>query len=271
MNSKGLFGLIAGFGILGGGVAILMNTGGDSITVGNASITTIYEAVTEAQVADKAIMASNGKLVHIVGIEASKDAVVEDTDIGRSVTVDAIKENTECSVVFEAKEVTVTLPSLHGEKSITVKRVDLDLAKYPRAALVKMSGTEKDGSFIWNGLLTGQGCKTIALEPGYLGSSMQEFQKLPDATKARFLRTYGQCIDLDRDGKPSKDGKTHRCDVAYGDIRATIGEEIFFPHSFAGREHDLGIMPVKSGVVEKRYMTPDGGFATTSTEESKKD
>lgn len=267
MNSK-LFGLIAGMGILAGGVIVVTNLGGkDDITVGEPTISDARLAPTEAEVVDRAVRASNDKLVHVVGVDVAKDSVVGDTIIGRAVVVDAVKENSECSVVFEAKEVIKEITDIHGSGKSTITRVDLDLVKYPRGTFVKLSGSldKTTQTWIWNALLVGQSCKDIALEPGYLGSSMQELLALPDAMKAKILRTYGMCLDVGIDGKLNKEGKTHRCDVPYGDARAVAGEEIFFHHSFSMRD-DLHIMPKKNAEVQKRYQTPDGGFREATAE-----
>ena len=260
MNPK-LLGMLAGFGILAGGVVVVSNLGGKDGTVGEPVARIERLAPTEAEVVDRAVRASNNKLVHVVGVDVAKDSVVGDTAIGRAVVVDAVKNSSECSVVFEAGEVTKEITDIHGTGKATITRVDLDPVKFSRGTFVKRGGEDKvKKTWIWNALLVGQECKDIALEPGYLGSSMQELLALPEAMKAKILRTYGMCLDVGIDGKLNKEGKTHRCDVPYGDPRAINAEEIFFPHNFSGREHDLGIMPKKNSEVQKRYATPDGGF-----------
>lgn len=268
MNIK-ILGTLAGFGLLAGGVALVTNLGGkgDVKPIGDAGVGIEQRVPTEAEVVDRAVRADNSKLVHVVGVDVAKDAIAGDTAIGRAVVVDAVKENSECSVVFEAKEVTETIDSIRGGKT-SVTHVDLDMKKFPRGAFVKLGGSydKVKGTWIWNALLTGQSCKDIALAAGYLGSSMQELLTLSESMKARVLRTYGTCDVTDKDGK--KTGQTRRCDVPYGDARATAGEEIFFPHSFSMRD-DLHIMPKKNAEVQKRYAVPDGGFREVTAEPAK--
>jgi hypothetical protein len=278
MNSK-LFGLIAGMGILAGGVAVVTSLGGkDGKPIGDAVISTEQRIPTESEVVDRAVRASNNKLVHVVGVDAPKDSVVADTDVGRAVVVSEVKDTSECEVVLEAKEATVTIQD--GRRNLTVTRIDLDPKVFTSGTFVKLGNFDKTKeTYIWSALLTGQRCKEIALAPGYLGSTMKELLSLPEAMKARVLRTYGQCDVVDKDGKPAKetviiDGKptektkTYRCDVAYGDPRAINAEEIFFPHHFADR-NDLKMMPAKGSEVQKRYATPDGGFREATAEPAK--
>ena len=264
MNLK-IFGALAGLEILAGGVVVVSNLGGkDDKPTGDAGIGIERLAPTEAEVVDRAVRASNNRLVHVVGVDAAKDAVVGDTDIGRAIIVTEVKDSSECSVVFEAGEVSREIGDIRGGK-VLVTRVDLDPVKYSRGTFVKFGVEDKvKKTWIWNSQLYGQNCKDIALEPGYLGSSMEELLLLPEVMKARILRTYGMCEIKDKDNKPT--GEKRRCDLPYGDVRAVAGEEVFFPHNFSGREQDLGIMPKKNAEVQKRYTTPDGGFREATAE-----
>jgi hypothetical protein len=155
-------------------------------------------------------------------VEVAEDAVVADTAIGKTVTVDTVPPEAECNVVFVAQ-------SRDG---------GLDVPSDIKKAFGKVSFPVKISSDIWNVLLKGSDCALVGNLPGYLCSTMQDCLARPIDVQKKFLKVSGRCHIAARGNMPAMDVN---CAVPVGDPTALEGAQPFFPHNWAGRENDLGI------------------------------
>jgi hypothetical protein len=220
MNAKvlGAIGVVlASGGML---VGILDKGGGDvNGTDGGVITEPVGPIATEAQICDKSVRATSGRLVRVVGVEVAKDALVIDTAIGKTVTVDTVPAEAICNVVFQA--------SLKDKK--------LDVPENVLKAFGKASDPVKIGNDIYNALLKGDDCKLIGDLTGYLCSTLKDCMALPLEVQAKFLKVKGRCVVTMMD-KTKVDAD---CSVPVGDPRA-VDNVVFFPHNWSGRE-DLNI------------------------------
>jgi hypothetical protein len=194
--------------------------GGDvNGTDGGVVTEPVGPVATAAQMADKSVRSSSGHLVRVVGVEVEKDALVVDTAIGKTVTVEQVPPEALCNVVFSAG----------------LKDGKIDVPANVLKAFGKASDPVKIGNDIYNALLKGDDCRLIGDLTGYLCSTLKDCKSLPLEVQAKFLKVKGRCeITM-----PDKSKTTNDCSVPVGDPRA-MDSNVFFPHSWASRD-DLNI------------------------------
>jgi hypothetical protein len=214
MNAKNAIVGVTAVGLMiAGGAAIMtsgLKGGGKDGGVISGDAEPFIDPPTEAQIVDKSVRASNGKLVRISGAFVDKNAAVIDSNIGRTVVVDSPPDSSVCNVVFVAN----------------TRDGGPDVPDDVRKHLGDAADPVMIGYNIWTVLLRGEACRSAGMIPGYLGSTMQEFLGLTPEIQARFLKVEGDC---------SVDGKKVLCSVPVGDPRARVGAKPFFPHDWADR------------------------------------
>ena len=215
MNIK-VFGII-GVALVGGGIVLGLLKGGEtngSGTDGGVIAEPVGPVATEAQICDRSVRSTSGRLVRVVGVEVEKDSLVVDTAIGKTVTVEQLPPEALCNVVFVAQ----------------LKDGKIDVPENVSKAFGKASDPVKIGNDIYNALLKGEDCRLIGDLSGYLCSTLKDCMALPLEVQAKFLKVKGRCVVTMMD-KTKVDAD---CSVPVGDPRA-IDNVVFFPHGWAGR------------------------------------
>lgn len=237
MNTKQI-GLLIATAALGGG-----------LTYGLLQDSEPKIPVYEYQVIPKAYVASNGKLVRLVGEnpEHALKAVVT-SEIGRAAllpTSASPSSDALCNVLFIAKE-----HPIKGENGAV--KPDLPaLEPFWKLTMVpKPLGDTEDKKKVWWGILQGYGCAAVGeLGNDYLGSSMEQLRALPIGIQKKFLRTMTKKYDAGPPPEP----------VAVGEDTADPDAEVYFPHEIFGRE-DLNFEKEQQGKVKKNWKEPEDGF-----------
>jgi len=125
------------------------------------------------------------------------------------VALSSVAAPTECLVLFEGKE--------NAKHSIDLP---FNLGKLlPH----KVNNSQVGDKWLWLVVLAGDDCTKATKTTGYIGKSMEEFLKLPDAQKARFLKVRGQC-KMGTEMIP--------CEAPWGDKKVNPYGIVYFPVNF---------------------------------------
>lgn len=226
--------------IVAGG-AFLGNMGGkgDTEPTDGGVTAPVIKPKTVEQVAPVAIASASGKKVFVVGEMRPENPVVTDTDLGKVVLKNEISESALCNIVFEAKLTRRTSPVPHGG---THEYEEPDFGvDFKSIKPVMIPGTcNAEKMCLFNTLLHGKECLKAVDVPGYIGSTMGEFLKLPLEMQQRFLKQNGTCT-AKINGKDVQMG----CLVPIGDAKANPDSPVFFGHSWSGRNDLSPMLAVK--------------------------
>ena len=247
MNKK-LLGLAGALVAAGGITAGVLLSGEDPIDP-NTPIGITEELPYEIQIAERHFE-HNGKKIRVVGGKIKRWADVEDNELGRTVEVEKIDKEVMCNVVLEGEPVPMSKfnPEFGDRKVPDIETLKDHMGK---ASLPVMINCPKNNQkkCLWTWLATGDGCIAALDSKGYIGSSIEEFIKLPEDVKQLLLEVAGTCKDPQDDDYP--------CHVPYGDPRANIDGVITFPHSWGSGGGPLNFAKAKNGKSVRRYKEKD--------------
>lgn len=223
-------GPIATIAILAAGGAAVILSGGEN----GEEIVPVPEImeVSESQLCPASVRTVNGRLIRITGVAREKDAEVKDTPLGRVVEVASIPDRALCHAVVDARPKNRSQFFPDGNEMVGVIPNIPELKDcYGKASWPVLIGGSclpgPVGSCLWSMLLKGECCRIVADLPQFLGSTLEEFLKLPMADQQRLLRTRGKCV--------GDQGQEIGCTVNLGDPRSIANSPVFVPSSWAGR------------------------------------
>lgn len=230
MSGK-LAGSLAVAAILAAGAGAMI-LGGKMTGGGDGGVVPVPEEipVKESQLCQRAVRASKGKLVRIVGVAPGSDEEVKDTEVGRVVEVAEVPDHALCHVVLDARPVARSQLFSDGNEYVgnTAQVEDLKDCLGEASWPVSISGSCNGvGSCMWSVLFRGECCRRAADSPQYVGSTLKEFLALPVGIQRRFLRVRGKCV--------GDEGEEVGCSVPIGDPRAVAGAEAVVYHSWSKR------------------------------------
>ena len=233
MPAKNIVAGLGAVGILAAGIVVgnLKGNGEVEPTTDGGVVAPIKIEKTIEQVAPIAIVSASGKKVFVVGEARPENPTVTESDLGKVVMKTDISGNALCNVVFEAKLTKQRLPKMPHD--LTTKEIDAPDFKvnFGHVNPIMIPGSCDAKKFcIFNTLLHGEECLKAVDLPGYLGSTMGEFLKLPVATQRRFLKQQGKCKIKIHD-----EMREITCHVPIGDEKADKDADVIFPHGWANR------------------------------------
>jgi len=239
----GAVGILAAGAFLGG-----TKDGEVEPTIDGGIVKPVQEEKKIEEVAPIAIVTPSGKKVFVVGEQRPENPVVTETDLGKVVLKNEISDNSLCNVVFEAKLTDKFTPAPHGEQ---IKSSEPDFGvNFGHVRPVIIPGScDAQKNCIFNTLLKGQECLKSVDIPGYLGSTMGEFLKLPLDTQQKFLKQQGKCSV-----KINSETREISCTVPVGDPRANADAPVIFNHSWSGRQD---INPMQASKKDGKFVAVD--------------
>lgn len=248
MPAKNILAGLGAVGILAAGIIVGNVKNGEVEPTDGGVVAPVVHTKTIEQVAPIAVVSASGKKVFVVGEARPENPAVTDTDLGKVVLKNEISDHALCNIVFEAKLTEKFLPSPHGGQGTKYEEPDFGVSFGVRPVLLYGS-CNAEKLCLFNTLLSGQECLKAVDVPGYLGSTMGEFVKLPLAMQQRFLKQQGKCSVKIRD-----ETKEIGCTVPIGDARADKDAPVVFGHSWAGR-NDLN--PMNANVKDGKQVAVD--------------
>jgi hypothetical protein len=196
----------------------------------------VIEKPLENSVAGQAVELENGKKLRMAMLANVDTVLVEDTEVGRVGLHDVSDVSPEslCSLLVVGNKTTVE--KLYGDERKGDKRETPNLeslkglmGKTSWPVLIDGSCGEKGVDCVWNWLLQGQDCVTVAQSGSYLASSMAEALNLQEPWKSKVLRAYVK-VTL-------PDGQESEIMVPVNDPRVTDESKVILPHSWAGADY----------------------------------